>query len=154
MQANPLGPMHYCPLAFQGFLGFCQKHFQAQVSSVQTKCCRSSSAPSILLALSLAAQWGPNHALTSLHSSPSCASARTSHRHSFTTADAQLTLPPAGHHHPASLCHLPAAQPPATHAGGQAPHPPHLCGRCHHTAQRQRSPPQRRGRRRTPGWPC
>lgn len=137
--------------AGKGFLGFCQKHFQ--VSSVQAKRCRSPSAPSILLAVILAARWGPNHALTSLHSSPPGASAGASHRHGLTAADAQLTLPPAGHHHPAPLCHLPTARPPATHAGGPAPHPPHLRRRCHHTAQRQRSSPQWRSRRRAPGRP-
>lgn len=121
---------------------------------MQAKRCRSPSAPSILLAVSLAARWGPNHALTSLHSSPPGASAGASHRHSLTAADAQLTLPPASHHHPASLCHLPTAQPPATHAGGPAPHPPHVCRSCHHTAQRQCSPPQWWGGQRTSGWPC
>lgn len=107
-----------------------------------------------VMATSLAVQGGLNCALSSLHSSPLGASPGAAHRHSLSPADAQLALPPASSSHPASPRRLPAAWPPAAHPGGPAPHPPHLCCRRHHPTQRQRCPPQWRGRQRALGWSC
>lgn len=142
-----------------GFLGFSRQHLQAEMSWVKAELSSPSGPGDSWLRCPLKG-WvrqcvgGLNRALSSLRSSPPGASPGAAHRHRLTPADAQLALPPASGSHPASPRRLPTARPPAARSRGPAPHPPHLRRRRHHPTQRQRSPPQWRGGRWAPGWPC